>query len=383
MLNLVRWRKIGLWLATSVIVASGLILQQPALALDAAGEQQILFAVARQDIIAERLDATIDAIHTKLRAGKIGYIDLGGNDRTLQVRIRAPADVAKAKAALADLLLPTTPPPEESTSMTDWAITVLADWFSPASPDASIIELSVEEPEQGLLNFNLTDAGIDFRLSRAIASSIAVISYRIDELDLGEPAIERQGIDRFLVKVSGVEDSHGVIGLLTLPANLTFQLVDQSISAQQALDSRPPAGSRVLYTIEEPSDALPCSGRCDRVRRQSPRRTRRCDQRTSEPVVVFRFNDEGAKRFEQATEENVGRPFAILLDELVISAPIIREPIRNGFGQISGNFTEQSASDLAVLLRSGPLPATLKAIETHFCAGRAVRRRRLALIINP
>ena len=90
------------------------------------------------------------------------------------------------------------------------------------------------------------------------------------------------------------------------------------------------------------------------------------DQRTSEPVVVFRFNDEGAKRFEQATEENVGRPFAILLDELVISAPIIREPIRNGFGQISGNFTEQSASDLAVLLRSGPLPATLKAIETHF-----------------
>ena len=366
MLNLVRWRTIGLWLATSVIVASGLILQQPALALDAAGEQQILFAVARQDIIAERLDATIDAIHTKLRAGKIGYIDLGGNDRTLQVRIRAPADVAKAKAALADLLLPTTPPPEKSTSMTDWAITVLADWFSPASPDASIIELSVEEPEQGLLNFNLTDAGIDFRLSRAIASSIAVISYRIDELDLGEPAIERQGIDRFLVKVSGVEDSHGVIGLLTLPANLTFQLVDQSISAQQALDSRPPAGSRVLYTIEEPS--MPYLVQDDVIVSGDSLLDAHADvdQRTSEPVVVFRFNDEGAKRFEQATEENVGRPFAILLDELVISAPIIREPIRNGFGQISGNFTEQSALDLAVLLRSGPLPATLKAIETHF-----------------
>ena len=113
--------------------------------------------------------------------------------------------------------------------MTDWAITVLADWFSPASPDASIIELSMEEPEPGLLKFNLTDAGIDFRLSRAIASSIAVISYRIDELDLGEPVIERQGIDRFLVKVSGVEDSQGLIGLLTLPANLTFQLVDQSM----------------------------------------------------------------------------------------------------------------------------------------------------------
>ena len=82
-----------------------------------------------------------------------------------------------------------------------------------------------------------------------------MISYRIDELDLGEPAIERQGIDRFLVKVSGVEDLHGVIGLLTLPANLTFQLVDQSISAQQALDSRPPAGSRVL---DNQSRSRPC-----------------------------------------------------------------------------------------------------------------------------
>ena len=110
-----------------------------------------------------------------------------------------------AKAALADLLLPTTPPPDAATSMTDWAITVLADWFSPAPPAASIIELSMEEPEPGLLKFSLTDAGIDFRLDRAVKSSIAVISHRIDELDLGEPVIERQGADRFLVKVSDVQ----------------------------------------------------------------------------------------------------------------------------------------------------------------------------------
>ena len=88
MLNLVRWRTIGLWLATSVIVASGLIFQQPAFALDAPGEQQILFEVARQDLIAERINTTVDAIRTRLRAGKIGYIDLGGSDRTVQVRIR-------------------------------------------------------------------------------------------------------------------------------------------------------------------------------------------------------------------------------------------------------------------------------------------------------
>ena len=95
------------------------------------------------------------------------------------------------------------------------------------------------------------------------------------------------------------------------------------------------------------------------------------DQRTSEPVVVFRFNDEGAKRFEQATEENVGRPFAILLDELVISAPIIREPIRNGFGQISGNFTEQSASGPCRPVAKRPSAGNTEGHRDTLRAGRA------------
>ena len=126
--------------------------------------------MARQDLIAERLNTTVDAIRTRLRAGKIGYADLGGSDRTVQVRIRDAADIAKAKAALAELLLPTAPPADEPASMTEWATTVLADWLLPASPDAdqvaSISELSMDEPEPGLLKFNLTDAGIDFRVDR-------------------------------------------------------------------------------------------------------------------------------------------------------------------------------------------------------------------------
>ena len=96
------------------------------------------------------------------------------------------------------------------------------------------------------------------------------------------------------------------------------------------------------------------------------------DQCTGEPVVSFHFDEEGARRFAQVTEENVGRLFAILLDEMVISAPMIREPIRGGSGQISGNFTEQSAKDLAVLLRSGALPATLHVLETHFVPAAAL-----------
>jgi SecD/SecF fusion protein len=254
--------------------------------------------------------------------------------------------------------------------MTDWAMTVLADWFSPAPPAASIIELSMEEAEPGLLKFNLTDAGIDFRLDRAVKSSIAVISHRIDELDLGQPVIERQGVDRFLVKVSEVRDTEAVIDLLTLPANLTFQLVDQSMSAQEALESRAPAGSKILYTNDDPpmpyliEERVFVSGDSIIDARAD------VDQRTGEPVVVFHFDGEGARRFEKATEENVGRLFAILLDGVVITVPMIREPIRGGSGQISGYFTEQSANYLAVLLRSGALPATLHAIETHFVPTR-------------
>jgi preprotein translocase subunit SecD len=87
------------------------------------------------------------------------------------------------------------------------------------------------------------------------------------------------------------------------------------------------------------------------------------DQRTSEPIVTFRFNSNGARRFAQATQENVGRPFAIVLDNEVISAPVIREPILGGSGQISGNFTIEQANDLAILLRAGALPAPLTIIE--------------------
>jgi preprotein translocase subunit SecD len=87
------------------------------------------------------------------------------------------------------------------------------------------------------------------------------------------------------------------------------------------------------------------------------------DQRTSEPIVTFRFNTNGARRFAQVTQENVGRPFAIVLDNEVISAPVIREPILGGSGQISGNFTVEQANDLAILLRAGALPAPLTIIE--------------------
>jgi preprotein translocase subunit SecD len=135
------------------------------------------------------------------------------------------------------------------------------------------------------------------------------------------------------------------------------------MSAQQAIETRPPPESEILMSSDRPpipyliERRVMVSGE-DLVDAQPG-----FDQRTNEPMVTFRFNNNGARRFAQATQQNVGRPFAIILDNEVISAPVIREPILGGSGQISGNFTVQQANDLAILLRAGALPAPLTIIE--------------------
>jgi preprotein translocase subunit SecD len=145
---------------------------------------------------------------------------------------------------------------------------------------------------------------------------------------------------------------------------MTFRLVDTNVSPDQAQQGRVPPDDEVLkstkaennqpYVVEK---RVMVSGE-DLTDAQPG-----FDQRTGEPIVNFRFNNNGARRFARVTQENVGRPFAIVLDNEVISAPVIREPILGGSGQISGNFTVESANDLAILLRAGALPAPLTIIE--------------------
>ena len=293
-------------------------------------------------MIDERLNTTRDEIRTKLRDAKIGYTGLGGSGHTVQVRIRDAADTEKAKTALADLLQP-----------------VASGVFG----TSSVTELSLEEPEPGLLKYTLTDAGIDYRVSTAVTQSIEVVGKRVNELGTTEPIIQRQGADRILVQVPGLQDPQRLKDILGQTAKLTFQMVDQTMPVEEAINGRPPAGSSVLYGTEDPpvpyliEDRVIVSGE-NLIDAQAT-----FDQRTSEPVVSFRFDSKGAQRFGQATQQNVGRLFAIILDNQVISAPRINEPILGGSGQISGNFTTQSANDLAVLLRAGALPATLNIIE--------------------
>lgn len=221
--------------------------------------------------------------------------------------------------------------------------------------------VDVVDAGNGLFRLTVTEPAFLERIRQSVDQSIQIIERRVNELGTVEPSIARQGADRVLVQVPGLQDPSRLKEILGKTAKLTFRMVDQSASAEPGKvppDSEILPGSksenrqpyliekRVVVSGEDLTDAQPGF-----------------DQRTSEPIVTFRFNSNGARRFAQATEENVGRPFAIVLDNEVISAPVIREPIRGGSGQISGNFTVEQANDLAILLRAGALPAPLTIIE--------------------
>src|SRR6202790_2579369 len=213
----------------------------------------------------------------------------------------------------------------------------------------------------GVITLTPTDAALTERIRQAVDQSIQIIERRVNELGLVEPTIQREGLDRILVQVPGVQDPSRLKSVIGTTAKLDFRMVDQSMPAVQAAQSRPPADSEVLdgeggvkYLIEK---RVLVSG-ADLTDAQPG-----FDQRTSEPIVSFRFNSSGARKFAEATQANVGKPFAIVLDNKVISAPVIREPILGGSGQISGSFTVQSANDLSILLRAGALPAPLTIIE--------------------
>ncbi|MEX0346481.1 MAG: protein translocase subunit SecDF [Rhizobiaceae bacterium] len=358
MLYFSRWKTVLIWLSVALafLYASPNVLppstfaslpnwapQNPlTLGLDLQGGSHILLRLEQDDLVVDRVKTTRDDVRRLLREARIGYTGLSGSGRIVQVRIRNPADIEEAKTTLQPLLEP-----------------VQAGLFG----GGVINELDFEEPEPGLFRYTLTDAGITYRLSSALTQSIEVVSRRVNELGTTEPVIQRQGSDRILVQVPGLGDPQRLKDLLGQTAHLTFQMVDQSVPVQEAIEGRPPAGTSVMYSTDDPpipyliEDRVIVSGENLTDAQAS------FDQRTNEPIVTFRFDTKGAQRFGQATQQNVGRLFAIILDGQVISAPQIREPILGGSGQISGNFTVQSANDLAVLLRAGALPATLTIIE--------------------
>ena len=224
--------------------------------------------------------------------------------------------------------------------------------------------LSVEIGPDGAGKMQFSAQATEQRRQQAVDQSIEIIRRRIDETGTKEPTIQRQGADRILVELPGVGDPEHVKELLGKTAKLTFQLVDQSMSPEEAKRGRMPLGDEVLPAqTNRPGQAQSYLVKRRVMVGGDTLVDAQATFQNNEPVVSFRFDTAGARRFGDATRDNVGKPFAIVLDNKVISAPVIKEAILGGSGIISGSFTVQSASDLALLLRAGALPAPITILE--------------------
>lgn len=310
------------------------------LGLDLQGGSHLLLEVDANSVKKDKLEQVRDDVRRTLRDAKIGYTGLGVKGDNVEVRVK-DTDLSAALSKLRELSQP-------------------LGGILGGSGQRSV---EVTDAGGGLIRLNVPQAAINERLRQAVEQSIQIIEKRVNELGTVEPVIQRQGLDRVLVQVPGLQDPTRLKEILGKTAKMDFRMVDTTVTPEDALQGRLPPDSEILRGVEEPhapfvvkKQVLVSGG--DLTDAQPG-----FDQRSGQPIVSFRFNTSGARKFAIATTENVKQPFAIVLDNEVISAPIIQEPITGGSGQISGNFTVQQANDLAILLRAGALPAPLTIIE--------------------
>lgn len=314
--------------------------KQVNLGLDLQGGSHLLLEVQVNAVVAERMTAVGETIRIGLRPLRRDRIRYGLNIRrdrvTVTVRNPKPGDVQRVQELM-----------------------INADRnLEPVVSGSSVT-----------VRFN--EAAIREIQSAAVDQSIEIVRRRVDETGTKEPTIQRQGEDRILLQLPGVDDPERVKRLLGRTAKMSFHLLDHKGSLNDAIRGRVPPGSMLLQAApnnrqggqhQQPQQYLvrkkvEVSG--DRLVDAQPG----FDNRTNEPVVSFRFDTVGGKKFGDTTRANVNLPFAIVLDKEVITAPVIREPILGGSGQISGSFSTQDAQDLALLLRAGALPAPLTILE--------------------
>src|SRR6476660_1843315 len=311
------------------------------LGLDLQGGSHILLEVDSAAVRKEKLEVVRDDVRRVLRDARVGYTGLVIRGTSVEVRIREGSNFDQAVDKLRELSQP------------------LGGILNTTGQRS----LDVRTEPGNLVRLTVTEPALVERIRQSVEQSIQIIERRVNELGTVEPLIQRQGADRILVQVPGLQDPTELKRVLGPTAKMEFRMVDSTVSPDQAQQGRVPADSEVLMSEQSPKvpyvikkQILVSGG--DLTDAQPG-----FDQRTNEPIVNFKFNSSGSRKFAQATSENVGVPFAIILDNKVISAPVIREPITGGQGQISGSFTVQAANELALLLRAGALPAPMTVIE--------------------
>ncbi|MCB1380200.1 MAG: protein translocase subunit SecD [Alphaproteobacteria bacterium] len=311
------------------------------LGLDLQGGSNVLLEIDRADLVDKLGQQLVGDIRSTLREAKIGYSGINRSANGVSVRVTKPEDLDRARTELQKLLQP-----------------VETGLFGTGT-QANL--LTLEQQDQ---HFTLTfsEAGLDSKIAAAITQSLRIVENRVNALGTAEPVIQQQGKDRIVVQLPGVQNPEQVKSVIGRTAKLTFQLLCEAQSTGEG--QSPPPECKSLPLKEDPAQSLwvQTSSRAT-VDGADLVDARPAFDQQNQPVVSFRFNTKGAERFARLTRENVGKPFAIVLDDEIVSYPRINEPILGGSGQISGNFTTQETSDLAIVLRSGALPAKLTIVE--------------------
>lgn len=355
MLDFSTWKKTWLWGLTVLVMLAALpslvsttsvrwpeALPDPTvnLGLDLAGGSHILLEAETEQVAGQRLENMEEAVRNTMRnaspAIRIG--DVSTANGRLSFLLDDPGQVDRARELLTPLL--------NGEGLTrEWELSLI---------DTSRVVLTP------------TQAGLEQAVADAMDSATEVVRKRIDELGTREPTIIRQGDARIVVQVPGLQDPDQLKDLLGQTAKLEFKMVDETALPADLQQGIAPPGSQIFpYAAGSDFAGTPVA-----VRRLGGIKgdtligaQQSFDPQTNEPVVNIQFDQQGGQRFAQLSTQNVGKAFAIILDDEVLSTPSFREPILGGSAQISGSFTVDSANALAISLRSGALPVDLAIVE--------------------
>ena len=301
------------------------------LGLDLKGGAQLLLEVDTDVMLKEKSAQLYEEVRSALidrSKGVIRFSELRNTGNGVSLVIRESDDVSKAKGRLRSVL-------------------------------GNVVDVSSSGKT---LAISYTSKAREEMINDAMTRSIEIVRRRIDALGTKEPSIQSQGGKYILVQLPGVDNPEHIKELIGKTAKMSFHLVNENITSEQLASGHAPSGTMFLEYLESPGQKIPVYSRVE-VSGDSLKNSEASFDQNNMPVVTTEFDASGARRFAKLTTEHVNERFAIVLDDKVLSAPTIREPIPGGRGQISGNFTLQSAKDLAVLLRSGALPAPLEVIE--------------------
>ncbi|NQE60365.1 protein translocase subunit SecD [Caulobacter sp. RHG1] len=331
------------------------------LGLDLQGGSYLLYEVDTDALHRERLSNLLEDTRTQLRTATIPFGELAQQGEVISVRIG-------------------------DASRYDEALTVLRrNLGAPLAGAIGGKDVTINGRGDQRIEVSFVPEAARADAAKAVDQSIETIRRRIDSLGTKEPSINRQGTNRIMIQAPGESDPQKLRDIIGKTAKLTFQMVDETVTAEDIQAGRIPPGSELLQSEDGYAPVYVVKSRAVVSGEELTNASQSFDQ-NGRPAVAFAFNGSGARKFGDVTQRNRDKRFAIVLDKKVISAPVINDPITGGNGIITGNFTAQSASELALLLRSGALPAPLNVEDqrtvTAELGADAVRAGSISLAIG-